>query len=116
MEESIHVRFDDKLDSEKSKLVEKLADLKITFLEPEEKASEVITSEVPTSDTVDVPSDPPQQKKSSITTSHPEELILGDKEAPVRTRSAFKPSEEMLLGLLSLIEPTSIEEALLDKD
>ena len=59
---------------------------------------------------------PPQQKKSRITTSHPEELILGDKEAPVRTKSAFKPSEEMLLGLVSLIEPTSIEEALLDKD
>ena len=54
MEESIHVRFDDKLDSEKSKLVEKLTDLKITFSESDEKASEA-----PTSDTVDVPSDPP---------------------------------------------------------
>ena len=85
--------------------------MKITFSESDEKVSKD-----PTPDTVDPPSDPLQQKKSRIITSHPEELILGDKEAPVRTRSAFKPSEEMLLGLVSLIEPTSIEEALLDKD
>jgi hypothetical protein len=31
VEESIHVRFDDKLDPKKSKLVEKLADLEITL-------------------------------------------------------------------------------------
>src|ERR1044072_4189325 len=41
---------------------------------------------------------------------------MGNKDAPVRTRSAFIPSEENLLSLVSLIEPTSIDEALLDKD
>ena len=43
-------------------------------------------------------------------------MILGDKDAPDRTRSSFKPSEETLLGLVSLIEPTSINEALQDND
>ena len=43
-------------------------------------------------------------------------MILGDKDAPVRTRSSFKPSEETHLGLVSLIEPTSINEALQDND
>src|ERR1044072_2155472 len=37
VEESIHVRFDDKLDSDKSKLVDKFADLEITFPETGEK-------------------------------------------------------------------------------
>ena len=39
---------------------------------------------------------------------------MGDKSEPVRTRSSFKPSEETLLGLVSLIEPTSVDETLLD--
>ena len=39
---------------------------------------------------------------------------MGDKSKPIRTRSSFKPSEEILLGLVSLIEPTSVYEALLD--
>src|ERR1044072_7979031 len=50
VEESIHVRFDDKLDSDKSKLVEKFADLKINVPEAdpddqppeEEKGSDLI--------------------------------------------------------------------------
>ena len=37
MNSSHHVRFDDKLDSDKSKLVEKFADLEITFPEPGDK-------------------------------------------------------------------------------
>ena len=40
---------------------------------------------------------------------------MGSKDAPVRTRSAFRTSENNLLSLVSLIEPTSVVEALLDK-
>ena len=48
MEESIHVRFDDKLDYEKSKLCEKLADVTITLAEPKEKIQEYKESKAPT--------------------------------------------------------------------
>ena len=46
--------------------------------------------------------------------SHSKELILADKFESVRTRSSFKPFEETLMSLVSLIEPTSTDEALLD--
>jgi hypothetical protein len=39
VEESIHVRFNDKLDPEKSKLVEKFADLKINLSESKDSVS-----------------------------------------------------------------------------
>src|ERR1044072_2860944 len=121
VEESIHVRFDDKLDSDKSKLVEKFADLEITFLEPgdkdktlEAKESEAQNQEASTSEAA--ASDQSIPRRNRARTSHPEELILGSRDAPVRTRSAFRPSEENHLSLVSLIEPTSVDEALLDKD
>ena len=97
-------------------MCEKLADVTITFTEPKEKIKEDKESEAPLYDDVDSPSNQPQPKKNKITSSHPEDLILGSKDALVRTRSTLKPSDEVLLGLVSLIEPTSIEEALLDKD
>src|ERR1044072_3314296 len=121
VEESIHVRFDNKLDSDKSKLVEKFADLEITFPEsggkdkaPEAKEPEVQNPEATTSE--DAASDQPPLRRNRARTSHHEELILGSKDAPVRTRYAFRPSEENLLSLVSLIEPTSVDEAFLDKD
>lgn len=40
IEESIHVKYGDKLDSEKSKYVEKFADLEIIYLNSEDKDSE----------------------------------------------------------------------------
>jgi len=45
--------------------------------------------------------------------SHPEDLIIGNKESPRRTRSYFR-QEESLMGLLSLIEPATVDEALSD--
>ena len=116
MEESIYVIFNNNLDYEKSKLVEKLANVTITFTEPKKKIQEDKESEAPHSDNVDNTSNQTQPKKKKITSFHPEDLILGSKEASVRTRSTLKPYDEVLLGLVSLIEPTSIEEALLDKD
>lgn len=38
VKESIHVKFDDKLDSKKSKLIDKFADLKIIYLGSKDKA------------------------------------------------------------------------------
>jgi hypothetical protein len=45
--------------------------------------------------------------------SHPEDLILGNKESPRKTRSAFQQSDS-LLGLISMIEPKNVDEALTD--
>ena len=45
--------------------------------------------------------------------SHPEDQIIGNKDSPRRTRSHFRP-EESPLGLLSMIEPTTVDEALFD--
>ncbi|KAK2435293.1 putative mitochondrial protein [Trifolium repens] len=45
--------------------------------------------------------------------SHPEELILGNKNCPRKTRSNFR-DEESLFGLVSLIEPKTTNEALSD--
>lgn len=39
-----------------------------------------------------------------------------DKPEPVITRSSFKPFEETLIGFMSLIEPTFVDEALLDTE
>jgi len=44
--------------------------------------------------------------------SHLEDKIIGNKESPRRTRSHFRP-EESALGLLSMIEPTKVDEALI---
>src|ERR1044072_3083246 len=67
-----------------------------------------------------------QQKQLPLIQSPEEEqgselLILKisfwqSKDAPVRTRSAFRTSEDNLLSLVSLTEPTSVNEALLNKD
>ena len=125
VEESIHVIFNDKLDPEKSKLVEKFIDLNINLSESKDTDSGEKDSESKAKESVANDSEATQpesivdlthQKKSRSRTSHYEELIPGDKNAPVRTISSFKPSEEILLGLISLIEPTSIDEALLDTE
>jgi len=59
-----------------------------------------------------------QQAKQSKNTfkyksSHPEDQIIGNKESPRRTRSYFR-QEESMIGLLSVIEPTTVNEALSD--
>ena len=45
--------------------------------------------------------------------SHPENQIIGNKESPRRTRSHIRP-EESVLGMLSVREPTKVDEALAD--
>jgi len=45
--------------------------------------------------------------------SHPEDQIIGNKESPRKTRSHFRPKESAL-GLMSMIEPAKVDEALAD--
>jgi hypothetical protein len=45
--------------------------------------------------------------------SHPEDLILRNKDSPRKTRSDFQQNDS-LLGLISMIEPKTVDEALSD--
>jgi len=45
--------------------------------------------------------------------SHPKDQIIGNKDSPRRTRSYFR-QEESMIGLLLVIEPTIVDEALSD--
>ena len=45
--------------------------------------------------------------------SHPETLIIGNKDNPMKKRVALR-QEHSMLGLISMIEPTSVDEALSD--
>ena len=60
---------------------------------------------------------PEQADPSSNTfkykSSHPEDQIIGNKERPIRTRSYFR-QEDSMIGLKSMIEPTTVDEALSD--
>lgn len=53
-----------------------------------------------------------QSKKTfKYKSSHPEELIIGNKYIPLKTRSALR-EEHSMLGLISMIAPTFVDEAL----
>ena len=122
VEESISVRFDDKLDSQKSKQNEFLAGMEVELIGTEDKSSEALNRDTPsTSKRVTARNPTPsidqlQKRPSRSSMDHPEETILGRKEDPIRTRASFRNSEESLMGLVSLIEPSSVDEALLDND
>ena len=78
----------------------------------------VIAPDVPVEEASEEAQDDSQQviqSKNSFKykSSHPEDRIIGTKESPRRTRSHFRP-EESALGLLSMIEPTTVDEALVD--
>ncbi|XP_057432479.1 uncharacterized protein LOC130725251 [Lotus japonicus] len=103
---------------DRSLMASMIYDVSRNRMNEEDKDSEDTNSEVNASEEAATTSEPSREKKSRVIASHPEELIMGDKDEPVRTRSAFKPSEESLLslkGLVSLIEPTSIDQALQDE-
>jgi len=135
VEESMHVRFDDKEPGDETPEQVDIAGLEDSddYSEPDQISklngtSEVVTaSEIPeAAAALDVPTteaskedhnDSQQviQSRNSFKykSSHPEDQIIGNKESPRRTRSHFKP-EESALGLLSMIEPTKVDEALTD--
>ncbi|KAI5408780.1 hypothetical protein KIW84_054569 [Lathyrus oleraceus] len=109
-------KFHDKLDSEKSKLVEKLTDMEIAYSGSEGKTSEAKETkakdyEAPQLEVIEAQT--PMRRHKQISSSS-EELILGDKSELVRHKSSFKPSKETLMSLVSLIVPTSIDESLMD--
>lgn len=136
MEESIHVLFDDKLGNQKPKHAKNSAGLEIDLSDSEEL--EVTPKSSPESknhseattdgnseinplaadlNNLRIFAESTQQKRSPrITSSHPEEMIIGKKDDPIRTRSFHRSCETSLFGLVSIIEPTSVEEALQDND
>ena len=43
-------------------------------------------------------------------------MIFGNKEDPIRTRSFLRNTEASMFGVVSLVEPKTIDEALADND
>jgi len=125
VEESMHVKFDDKEPgSETPEQDESYADIQATedTSEPDQtEKSEDSPKAEPTSEAQDeVASDEAQdgsqqanQSKSTFKykSSHPEDQIIGNKDNPRRTRPYFR-QEESMIGLLSVIEPATVDEAL----
>ncbi|KAK2369536.1 putative mitochondrial protein [Trifolium repens] len=138
VEESIHVRFDDKEPG--SKMPEQddsYAGVPYIYNNPEpEKASdanetsEAVLEEVSEEASPieaseghdDISEDDTQtsaetneapKRKFKYRSSHPEDLILGNKESPRKTRSDYQ-QHDSLLGLISMIEPKNGYEALSD--
>jgi len=124
VEESMHVKFDDKEPgSETLEQNESFADIKATedTSEPDQtEESEDSPEAEPTSEAQDeVASDEAQdgsqqtnQSKNTFKykSSHPEDQIIGNKDSFRRTRSYFR--QESMIGLLSVIEPATVDEAL----
>ncbi|KAK2450481.1 putative mitochondrial protein [Trifolium repens] len=128
VEESIHVRFDDKEhDSKMSEQDDSYAGIEYQYnYQNPEKASETIeaseaqmeeaSDEAASEEHDDVSEDETNEApktKFNYRSSHPEDLILGNKESPSKTRSAYQQSDS-LLGLISMIEPKNVDEALTD--
>jgi len=109
VEESMHVKFDDKEPgNETPKQDESVADIQVSedTLEPDQIAEneEIQETEI-TAEAQDEAQNGSQQANQSKNTfkyksSHHEDQIIGNKESPIRTRSYFR-HEESMIGLLS---------------
>jgi len=127
VEESMHVKFDDKEPgNETSEEGESFADMQVLedISEPDQTPESGESPEAePTPEAQDEVAsneaqDGSQQANQSKNTfqykcSHPEDQIIGNKESPRRTRSYFR-QEESMIGLLSVIEHITVDEALSD--
>jgi len=127
VEESMHVKFDEKEPgNETPEQDESFADIQDFEDTPkpdqtsefEDSPEAVPTPEAQEEVASDVAQDGSQQADQSKNTfkyksAHPEDQIIGNKESPRRTRSHFR-QEESLIGLLLVIEPTTVNEALSD--
>ena len=123
----MHVKFDDKEPESKTpEQDESIAGSEESddYSEPDQTSeldgtSEAVTAlDVPVVEASEEAHDDSQQVIQSrnsfkYKSSHPEDQIIGNKESLRRTRLHFRP-EESVLGLLSVIEPTTIDEALAD--
>src|SRR3954468_23942021 len=67
-------------------------------------------------DNLSISEEPSVRRSSRLISGHSEDVILGKKDDPFRTRAFLKNNAECQLGLVSLIEPTSIDQALEDPD
>jgi len=127
VEESMHVKFDDKeLEDKTSKQVESFVEIQVSedipepdqIVEFEDSTEAAPTSEAQDDVASDEAQDDSEQADLSSNTfkyksSHPEDQIIGNKESPRRTRSYFR-QEDSMIGLISMIEPTTVDEALSD--
>jgi len=127
VEESMHVKFNEKEPgNETPKQDESVADMQVPkdssesnqTAEYEEIPEAEITPEAQDKVASDEAQDGSQQANQPKNTfkyksSHPEDQIIGNKESPRRTRSYFR-QEWSMIGLLSVIEPTTVDEALSD--
>ena len=127
VEESMHIKFDDKEPvSEIPELVESFVDMQVSEdpLEPDhtpesdESPEAELFPDTHNEESYDEAQDGLQEATQykhtyKYKSSHPEELIIGNKECPGRTRSYFR-QEEYMLGLLSVTEPATVDEALSD--
>jgi hypothetical protein len=123
----MHIKFNDKEPgSEIPELVESFADIQVyeDHSEPDQTLEFDKSPEAePITDThneeaFDETQDGSQRATQSKNTfkykfSHPEDLIIGNKESLRRTRPHYR-QEESMLGLLLVIEPATMDEALLD--
>jgi len=123
----MHIKFDDKEPgNETPEQGENFADMQVPEdtskpvqdLDSEETPEVVPTPEAQNEAASDEAQDGSQQANQSKNTikyksSHPEDLIIGNKNSPKRTKSYFR-QEESMMGLLSVIEPTTVDEALSD--
>jgi len=128
VEESMHVKCDDKDPGSKTpEQDESFDDIQVTEdtsepnqIEESEDSPEAepITSKAQDDIATNEAKDGSQQANQSMNTlkyksSHPEDQIIGNKDRPRRTRSYFR-QEESMIGLLSVIEPATVDEALSD--
>jgi hypothetical protein len=112
VEESMHVKFDDKeLGDKTPNQDESYAEIQVPKDTPE-------PDQTAESESLEHFQDGSQQAIQSRNTfkhksSHREDLIIGNKDSPRRTRSYFR-QEDSMIGLISMIEPTTVDEALSD--
>ena len=96
VKESISVRFDDKLDPQKSKQNESFADIEVEFTGVEGNSSEVPNRDASTTLEGNVTNitapfvDQLQKRLSRSSIAHPEDKVLGKKDDSIRTRSTFR--------------------------
>lgn len=123
----INVRFDDKIGNQKPKLVVSSADLEVHIPNSEESEAKTAPEDAPKTTPEATPlavdlgklrisEEPTQKRFLRVTSSHSEEMIIGKKDDPIRTRSFLRNSEPSLFRMVSLIEPTYVDEALQDND
>ena len=114
----MHVKFDYKEPrNETPQQDESVADIQVPedTSEPDQTAEH---EEIPKAEITPEAQDGSQQANQSKNTfkyksSHHEDQIIRNKESPRRTISYFR-QEKSMIGLLSVIEPTTVDEALSD--